>query len=159
MIIYASNPNRVAIGNAQQYRILLFDAVGNYLGPIGQQVPLQCPSVEQIEAESLSLLKQPISAARRTALLDQSRTTPRMFFRELRFDGEGRLWVIRPGGGSAVADVFADTILLGTIPLSCPGYASRGMDVSDRWLVLSCRNLDPNAPSDGTIRLFRIEGE
>jgi hypothetical protein len=79
-----------------------------------------------------------------------------MFFRELRFDGAGRLWIVRPEDGSAVADMYADTLLLGTIPLNCPGYASSGMDVAGTWLALSCRSTEPDAPSDGTIRLFRI---
>lgn len=103
-----------------------------------------------------SLERQPLSARRRAELLVRFRTPPRMFFRELRFDGAGRLWIVRPEDGSAVADVGADTVLLGTIPLNCPGYASSGMDVAGTWLALSCRSTEPDAPSDGTIRLFRI---
>lgn len=156
MIIYGANQRRVAIGNAQQYRILLFDEAGQYLGQVGHEVAPQFPTLEQLEAESLALQKQPLSDRRRAELLARSRSTPRLFFRELRFDGAGRLWVVRPESGSAVADVYADTVLLGSLPLDCPGYASSGMDVNGRWLALSCRSSDPNAPSDGTLRLFRV---
>jgi hypothetical protein len=32
------------------------------------------------------------------------------------------------------------------------------VDLRYGWLVMSCRDLDPNAVSDGTLRLFRVEG-
>lgn len=159
VIAYATGAGRIALGHGIGYHILIFDDLGRVIGSTGRSVPPQFPSAEQLAAESLSTLRLPISPARRAQLLRESRERPMVFFRELRFDEVGRLWVVRPQDGSAVADVYADTELLGSIPLDCPDFQGSGMDLSFGWLVLSCRNTDPDAPSDGTFKLFRIEGD
>lgn len=158
-IAYAAGAGRIALGHAISYHILLYDDSGRYLGHLGRSLPPQFPSAEQLAAESLSTLKLPISPARRARLLRESREQPIIFFWELRFDEQGRLWVLRSENGSAMADVYADTRLLGSIAVDCPGFNGQGWDVNFGWLVLSCRHTDPDAPSDGTFRLFRIEGE
>jgi hypothetical protein len=106
MIPYAAGAGRVAVGNIRTYRLLLYDATGAYRGSMGRSVPPQYRTPEQIVAESLSLLQQPsVSPVGRNRMLRRSRETPITFFRELRFDDQGRLWVIRPENGSAVADL------------------------------------------------------
>lgn len=156
---YASGTARMAFGQGHRYQILLYDATGRYLGTAGRSLPLQYPTAERIAQESLSLLQQPsVSPARRGAMIRAARERPITFFREIRFDDSGRLWVFRTDRGGAVADIYADTVLVGSIPLDCPGFEGSGVGLGFGWLVLSCRNLDPDAPSDGIFRLFRIEG-
>lgn len=161
MIAYAAHQGRIAFGHILSYRILLFDDQGWYLGSVGRSLPPQFPSAEQITAESLSLLKQPsVSPASLGWRLREARTRPIVFFRAraLHFDSRGRLWVIRQQDGSAVADVYADTTLLGSIPIVCLGFQADAADIRDAWLAMACRTDDATSPSGATLRLFRIEG-
>jgi hypothetical protein len=158
-ISYAAGGGRIAIGDGKRYAILVYDASGRFIGIAGRSLPVQVPTAEQAVAESLSMLNQPsISPARRASRMREYRERPVSYFREIRFDDHRRLWVFRPERDGVVADVYADTTLLGSIPLACPGFEPAGVGMRYGWVVLSCRNLDPDAPSDGTFRLFRVEG-
>jgi len=159
MIPYAAGGGRIAFGHPTRNQILVFDDQGRYLGSVGRALPPQFPTAEQLAAESLSLTRQPsVSPAARAGLLQRARTRPirHLGLRSLHFDGRGRLWVIRAQDGSAVADVYAELALIGTVPLDCPGFSANGSDIRGEWLAMVCRNPDENAPSDATLRLFRI---
>lgn len=158
-IAYAAGAGRIALGSIVSYELLLFASSGQLLGKMGRRLPPQYPTPDQITAESLALSRQPaITPARRAAMLRRSRETPLLPFRDLRFDGRGRLWVMRIDRGTATADVYSDLQFLGSIAIDCPGFTGTGWDLVGEWLVLSCAVLDPNAPSDATLRLYRIEG-
>lgn len=157
-ITYAVGTDRIALARAGRYPILLYSSAGLFLGTAGEPLPPQYKSPERLEAESLSLAASPISAALRERMLHLARVNPISPFTQVRFDSQGRLWVIRIDGNSAVADIFADTQLLGSMAVDCPGYRGSGWDIAGDWLVMSCQNLDPNALSDATLRLYRIEG-
>lgn len=157
-IAYAASAGRAVLGDMDDYRILLYDAGSRYLGMISRPLPPELPTGTQMERESEALLRQPISPARRAEMLQRRRQTPLPYFGQLRFDDQGRLWVIRRDGDAASADVFADTELVGTLRIPCHGFEGHGWDLRGEWLAMSCFNPDPEAISDGIVRLFRIEG-
>jgi len=160
-ISYAAGAGRIAFGHFLTYRILLFSDDGAYLGSLGRALPPQFPSAERIAADSLSLLKQPsISPASLARRLREARERPIPYFslRALHFDGKGRLWVFRQQDSSAVADLFADTTLLGSVPINCPGFQGMSADIRNDWLAIACRTADEKSLSGATLKLFRIEG-
>lgn len=156
--IYAAGRGRIALGDMRRYQVLLYTDLGRFIGSVGASRAPQLPSPEEAARESVAIATMPVSPARKATLLRDFRSRARLHFRALRFDATGRLWVIGQDGDSAYADVYADTLPLGRIPIGCPGFTGEGWDLSGRWLALSCRHTAPDAPSDGTIRLFRIEG-
>lgn len=76
-----------------------------------------------------------------------------------RSDGDGRLWILRATDADSVvaAEIFADGIHLGTVALSCPGFAGEWALAADR-LALVCAPLDEASPDDAELRRYRIVG-
>lgn len=154
---YASTPDRIAIGSQDEYRILLYSSRGQFIGQILRDVPRQLPSSHSLRMVALSLEGQPmLSPARRAAMVKEFSERPQMHFRQLRFDGMGRLWVLGPDGEDGYADVYADTTFLGRLKLPCPGFTGDGWDLAGAWLGVTCADTREDAASYGTVRVFRI---
>lgn len=159
MVAYAASSSRLALGDGTNYQVLFYDANGGYIGMASRALPPNYPGDARIAQDSVSLLRQPsLTPERRREMLARARERPLPFFRTLRFDSRGRLWVIRAEGDSTFADIFGDTTFVGSIPINCPGTEGSGWDLRGEWLALSCFNPDSQAPSDGVVRLFRVEG-
>ncbi|MFN2317191.1 MAG: hypothetical protein ABR551_04635 [Gemmatimonadales bacterium] len=155
---YAAAHGRVVIADGQDNLLLFYTEAGRHLGEALRTLPPVLPGPRLIALESLAVASQPVSDGQKRQLLDRFRERPLRHFQRIRFDGAGRLWVVRTDGESAVADLYADTVHLGTLEIPCPGFSGQGWDLADRWLAITCVDERPEAISDGTIKLFRIEG-
>lgn len=156
--VYAAGGGRIALGEMHQGRILLYSDQGAYLGQISPLSPAEPRSLAEVSRESTAIATMPVPPARKATLLQSFRDRPRFYFRALRFDQQGRLWVVGQRGDGAAAAVYADTTLLGTVIMECPGFAGESWDLAGPFLALVCAPVDPDAPSEGILKLFRIEG-
>lgn len=155
---YASGQGRLVLADARDYVMLIYSEGGRHLGRIDRTQAPVLPGLQLIRMESLAVASQPVSDGQKSQLLERFRRRPLPAFQRVRIDGRGRLWVIRTDGIGAWADLFADTVHLGTIAIPCLGFSGQNWDVADRWLAISCINESPDAASDGTVRMFRIDG-
>lgn len=155
---YAAAHGRVVLADGQDNLLLFYTEGGRHLGRASRTLPPVLPGARLIALESLAVTSQPVGDGQKRQLLDRFRERPLRHFQRIRFDGAERLWVVRTNGESAQADLYADTVYLGTIEIPCPGFSGQGWDLADRWLAITCVDERPEAISDGTIKLFRIEG-
>ncbi len=155
---YASGHGRLVLADDRDYALLYYADGGRHLGRINRTQAPVLPGPQLVHMESLAVAGQPVSDGQKSQLLERFRQRPLPSFRRVRFDGAGRLWVLRTDGEAAWADLFADTVHLGTIPVPCLGFSGQNWDIADRWLAMTCVNEMSGGESDGTVRLFRIEG-
>lgn len=146
------------IANGMTYRLALYDWRGQLRHLLGRDLPPNLPTPSAVE----SAMRQWRSAGARgdeAHMRERIERTPQPWFSAvapLGLDAQGRIWVVVQQGDSVFADLFAPTGFLGRVSVSCPRFAGRWA-VTGRWMAVACGPDDPDFPSDGIVKLFRIE--
>lgn len=152
----------VVIGNGETFTFGLFDLHGErvalatldlpprYLGPAELDREL-----DRLESAGL-LRRDPARRAQARARLAGEQLPWVSHVSPPRSDGAGRLWIVRWGGtDSVVAELFAGSRHLGSLPLACPDYGGEWALAGD-WLALVCGPSDPADDHDAVVHRYRV---
>ena len=153
----AAGPDSLlAVGNGKtSYDIRLFRSDGAPAGRLHREIPRTPKREEEIESERERRLRAAARMGRENPEGGSGGVEIDPFhphFKELRFDGAGRLWVLtyRGGGRESVFDLFGrEGTYLGEVRAGAPG---RLFDIGGDWLVL----LGPDRDEIPRLTLFRI---
>jgi len=156
--VLAADEQLIAIGDAERYRIWLYDRRGRLQAAVTRDLPAPHRSASRVERQIATLSHGPaqLDEARLSRLRDRLASENRPYFdvmRGLAFDREGRLWVGGLDGDSAFADVFGDSAFLGRIPIGCDDYEGN-WSVNGNYVALMC----VGNRRDGTVlaQVYRI---
>lgn len=152
----------VVIGNGETFTFGLFDMNGHQVALAELDLPPRRLGARELDREldrleSAGLLRHDTDArlAARQRLARErlpwvSHVSPP------RIDGAGRLWIVRStGADSVVAELFAGSAHLGSLPLACPDYGGEWALTGD-WFALVCGPSDPTSDHDAVVRRYRV---
>lgn len=151
--VVGSSAFSLAVGNADQYKIQVYDRTARILHEIaGASGPRYLTQTELDSMEAFAVRRnRSFTPADRRRLS----TLPQKYFHQLGFESKNRLWVFRLGPDPAAVDIFASAEQLGTLMIPCQFYTRSVVLHGDR-LAVFC--VDRNRDSGGYLRLYRVGG-
>ena len=141
----AARRDYFVVANPYSYTFQAYSSTGDPIARWGRDLPPRFLTDSEIAARAAVDRPPP-------GPYDLSKQQQR-HFNTIAFDGADRLWVIGRVDGADFADVFADTLYLGRVPLPCE-LAGFQFALEGRWFAVLCKSDRPDSEVD--LALYRI---